>query len=341
MIRCETCGKEFQTYSGVCPYCHARAEGGCAPRSAAFARPGPRDDGELGDSPPGTAPIEAAGAPPAARPVRPDYRRPSRRPPERALKGLLVCGSVLLVVLVAWAAFVSVPGLFPLTLTLGTAPTPAATDPPLPTIAAVTTRPAVATAAPTRSADILKPYSADPDATRQIAPGHRVTAGTPAAAPTRSGTGSIVGGVTPSPTDSAILPNWTGDDTKYAGYIQSYLSTAEEQFRAILGSSLENEWQEMRNGSEELKRTTAEGISEILPVPDSPNLSDVKNQSLGILDRLASESDRYIAAADSHVRGNETAAGSLIVTGSEEIVRAAGDLERIGEYLPIELTVPV
>ena len=90
----------------------------------------------------------------------------------------------------------------------------------------------------------------------------------------------------------------------------------------------------MRNDSEDLKRTTAEGISEILPSPVSPHRSDVTNQSLGILDRLASGSDRFIAAADAHGRGDEIAAGSLIVNGSGEIIRAAGELERIGEYLP-------
>ncbi|MEN6519057.1 MAG: hypothetical protein ABFC38_12910 [Methanospirillum sp.] len=339
-MRCDTCGKEFQTYNRICPYCHARAGAVQGPPPVA---PAPPVQSSAGSAPPiRPAPIAAAESPPAAQPVRPDYRGPSGGPPGRALKKLLACGFVLLVVLVAWVAFVSVPGLFPLTLTLGNAPAPAATDIPLPTVTAVTARPTVATAAPTRSADTPGPYSADPDATRRVAPGYRTTPGTraPATATTEPGRGSIVGGVTPSPTDSVARPNWTGGDKRYVGYFYPYLSSVEEHIRTILASSLGNDWPEVRNGSEELKRTTQEGISGILPLPVSPHLSDVKNQSLGILDRLASGSDRFIAAADAHARGDEIAAGSLIVNGSGEIIRATGELERIREYLPKDLAAP-
>ncbi len=333
-MQCGTCGKEFQTYNGVCPYCHAKTEESGAPRLAAPARPVHQ---------PTATPIPAAGAPrPVVRLGPADYRRPPRRTPERTLKGLLVCGSVLLIVLVAWAAFVSIPGMFPLTLTIGAAPSPSANDTPVPTATPVMARPTAATSAPTRSSDTPGPYSTGPDATRHVAPGYRVTPGTPApaASSTGSGGGSIVGGVTPSPTDSVARPNRTGSDMRYVGSYFPYLSTVEEHIRAILASSLSNDWPEIRNGSEELKRTTAEGISKVLPLPVSPHLSDVKNQSLGILDHLASGSDRFIAAADAHGRGDETAAVSLIVTGSGDIIRATGDLERIREHLSKELAVP-
>jgi len=339
-MRCDNCGKEFQTYNRICPYCHARAGAVQAPPPVA---PAPSVQSSSPSAPPmPPPPIAAAESPPAARPVRPDYRPPSGRPPGRALKKLLACGFALLVVLVVWAAFVSVPGLFPLTLTLGNAPAPATTDIPHPTIAAVTTRLTVATAAPTRSADTPGPYSADPDSTRRVAPGFRTTPGAraPATATTGPVGGSIVGGATPSPDDSVARPNWTGGDKRYVGYFYPYLSSVEEHIRTILASSLGNDWPGVRNGSEELKRTTAEGISEILPLPVSPHLSDVKNQSLGILDRLASGSDRFIAAADAHGRGDEIAAGSLIVNGSGEIIRATGELERLGEYLPKDLAAP-
>ena len=341
-MQCEICGKEFQTYNGVCPYCRAKAEGSSAPRPAAPARPRSQDDGELGGSPPGAAPVAAAEAPPPARPARPDYRRPSRHPTERTLKTLLVCGSVLLVVLVAWAAVASLPGLVPPTPMLGTVPAPAATDSSRSTIATVATRPTVATAAPTRGADTSEPYSRDPDATGRIAPGHQVTAGTraPATATTTRGGGSIVGGVAPSPTDSVAGLNRTGGEMRYVGYFYPHLSTVEEQVREMLASSLEDDWSELRNGLEELERTTADGISRVVSLPVSPDLSDAKNQSLEILDQLVPESDRYGAPADAHGRGDETAAGSLIAAGAEEILRATGDLERIGEYLPKELAVP-
>ncbi len=209
-MRCGSCGKEFQTYNGICPYCHARAGSSRGPPSVAPAQPVPPAAPAPSAPPTQPAPIVVVRpTQPVERPGPADSHRPSRRPSsDRGLKIALTSGFVLLIVLVVWTALASSPGLLPVTLTIGATPSPTATDIPVPTLPATTTRATMATAAPTRTAGTLSPYSVDPDsitpnpyATRYVAPGYRQTLGAPApaATPPESGAGSIMVLVTPYP----------------------------------------------------------------------------------------------------------------------------------------------
>ncbi|MEN6341231.1 MAG: hypothetical protein ABFC89_01595 [Methanospirillum sp.] len=144
----------------------------------------------------------------------------------------------------------------------------------------------------------------------------------------------------PHPIPAILNQSWNNDDVRYVSFFNGYLSTIKDRTQEILGSSLGGDWQGIRNGSEQLKRTTEEGISNIVPLTVSPSLSDMKDRFLRIMDHLATGSDRFIAAADAHGRGDDLAAGSLIVTGSGDIIQTTDELARLGEYLPKELAAP-
>jgi len=369
-MQCQACGQQFETYNKVCPYCRTRnpetpqqpiandsSDRQSSPSTPpATSRPAerPRPRVFIPTDRPGESPgpgeetagsVTVPGPSPATRPRFIGGRGPARRPfPGRAIKGVFVCGLVLLIVLVAWAGLSSFPGLLPVTLTIGTH---SATDTPPPTLAAGTTKPTIATPAPTRAANGRSPYSAgpgpvtpSPHPTRYDTSGYRSTTGAPAAAVTTAGPGSIVERLSPDPLPAIVNRSLNTDDIRYASFFYGYLSTIKDYTREILGSSVGGDWQGIRNGSEQLKRTTEEGISNIVPLTVSPSLFDMKERFLRILDHLASGSDRFIAAADAHGRGDDLAAGSLIVTGSGDIVKTTDELARLGEYLPKELAEP-
>lgn len=360
-MQCQACGRQFETYNKICPYCRTRnpetpqqpiandtPDRQSSPSiSSATSRPEERPrpkvfipTDRLDESP--------DLAVPTPRPGSTGGRSPPQRPSTaRALKGVFACVLFLLVVLVGWAALSSVPGLLPVTLTIGTHPAP---DTLPPTLAAGTTKPTIATRAPTQPADARSPYSAGPRSavtpsprpTRYDAPGYRATTGAPAPAATTAGpgAGSIVEWASPHPIPAILNQSWNNDDVRYVSFFNGYLSTIKDRTQEILGSSLGGDWQGIRNGSEQLKRTTEEGISNIVPLTVSPSLSDMKDRFLRIMDHLATGSDRFIAAADAHGRGDDLAAGSLIVTGSGDIIQTTDELARLGEYLPKELAAP-
>ena len=204
-MKCGKCGKEFQTYNGICPFCHSKNEKDAQEQPSIkyvpIVKPNPISTVRPRNPTENTSPYI---------PVKPG------KTPDNTLKYILTGSIVLLVVILAAATVQSFIGgsSSPSNPDIYTAPT--ATDEPVPSLAPIisTTQPKITYSG--SKAGTLSPYSSDSDpvpanpvAPDYVAPGHRSTPGIPSTEFTSTGanSGLIVVYITPNPTVPSTSQN--------------------------------------------------------------------------------------------------------------------------------------